>query len=68
MVEPTETESRDTLDEFVRAMGQIHAEALSEPEKVFHLHGSTDCPDPMPDRSRENLPAPVLVQLAELMR
>jgi len=34
MIEPTETESRETLDEFVRVMEQIRAEALSEPEKV----------------------------------
>jgi glycine dehydrogenase subunit 2 len=34
MIEPTETESKETLDEFVRVMEQIHAEALSEPERV----------------------------------
>ena len=32
MVEPTETESRETLDGFVAAMEQIYAEALANPE------------------------------------
>ncbi|MGH7864269.1 MAG: aminomethyl-transferring glycine dehydrogenase subunit GcvPB [Candidatus Binataceae bacterium] len=34
MIEPTETESRQTLDEFVRVMERIRAEALAEPDKV----------------------------------
>jgi glycine dehydrogenase subunit 2 len=34
MIEPTETESRETLDRFVAAMEQIHDEALSAPEMV----------------------------------
>jgi glycine dehydrogenase subunit 2 len=34
MIEPTETESRETLDEFVEVMERIYAEALSEPEQV----------------------------------
>ena len=37
MIEPTETETRETLDAFVAAMRAIHAEALSDPEKV---HGA----------------------------
>jgi glycine dehydrogenase subunit 2 len=32
MIEPTETESRQTLDEFVAAMEQIYAEALNDPQ------------------------------------
>jgi glycine dehydrogenase subunit 2 len=32
MVEPTETESKETLDAFVDAMRRIHAEALTTPE------------------------------------
>ena len=32
MIEPTETESRETLDGFIAAMGQIYDEALSHPE------------------------------------
>ncbi|MRG86567.1 aminomethyl-transferring glycine dehydrogenase subunit GcvPB [Salinibacillus xinjiangensis] len=34
MVEPTETESKETLDEFIEAMHQIAEEAENEPEKV----------------------------------
>lgn len=34
MIEPTETESRETLDAFVAAMRAIHAEALADPEQV----------------------------------
>ena len=34
MIEPTETESRETLDAFVAAMRAIHAEALTNPEQV----------------------------------
>jgi glycine dehydrogenase subunit 2 len=34
MIEPTETESRTTLDEFVEAMLQIYDEALNQPETV----------------------------------
>ena len=35
MVEPTETESRETLDGFIQAMCQIAAEAESDPELLF---------------------------------
>jgi glycine dehydrogenase subunit 2 len=34
MIEPTETETRETLDEFVRVMQQIAEEARTEPEVV----------------------------------
>lgn len=34
MIEPTETETRETLDAFVAAMRAIHAEALEQPETV----------------------------------
>jgi glycine dehydrogenase subunit 2 len=34
MIEPTETESPETLDHFVEAMRQIHDEALQQPEMV----------------------------------
>ena len=34
MIEPTETESRETLDRFVEVMRQIYDEALSRPETV----------------------------------
>lgn len=34
MIEPTETESRETLDEFIEAMIKIAREAKSDPEKL----------------------------------
>lgn len=34
MIEPTETESKETLDAFIQAMAQIAREADSEPDKV----------------------------------
>ncbi len=34
MIEPTETETRETLDAFVDALRAIHAEARSDPERV----------------------------------
>ena len=47
MIEPTETESRETLDRFIDAMRQIHEEALSQPEMVRNApqtlrHGRVD--------------------------
>jgi len=34
MIEPTETESKETLDAFVEAMVRIRREAEDEPERV----------------------------------
>ncbi|MGD9781646.1 MAG: aminomethyl-transferring glycine dehydrogenase subunit GcvPB [Kiritimatiellia bacterium] len=34
MIEPTETETKETLDAFVAALRAIYAEALSDPERV----------------------------------
>lgn len=34
MIEPTETESRETLDEFIQAMIQIAKETIDQPDKV----------------------------------
>ncbi len=34
MIEPTETESRETLDRFAEALGRINAEIEADPEKV----------------------------------
>jgi glycine dehydrogenase subunit 2 len=34
LIEPTETESQQTLDEFVAAMEQIYAEAQSNPQSL----------------------------------
>ena len=41
MVEPTETESRETLDAFVAAMQQIWAEVQADPEFVKHAPHET---------------------------
>ena len=34
MIEPTETESKETLDDFIAAMEQIYDEALSDPQSL----------------------------------
>jgi glycine dehydrogenase subunit 2 len=34
MIEPTETETKDTLDEFIASMRQIARETIEDPEKV----------------------------------
>jgi glycine dehydrogenase subunit 2 len=36
MIEPTETESKETLDAFIAAMEAIYAEALNDPDLVKH--------------------------------
>lgn len=36
MIEPTETESKETLDEFINAMIEIANEAKNEPEKLLN--------------------------------
>ena len=36
MVEPTETESRETLDEAVAVFRQLHAQAAADPEGLYH--------------------------------
>jgi len=41
MIEPTETESRESLDGFIDAMLKINAEIENEPEKVQHAPVST---------------------------
>ena len=41
MVEPTETESKDSLDKFVEVMNQIHDEALNKPEKLKNAPSNT---------------------------
>ena len=47
MVEPTETETRETLDEAVRIYREIHEKALKEPEKLHEmpLHTPVRRPD-----------------------
>jgi glycine dehydrogenase subunit 2 len=41
LIEPTETETRETLDNFIAVMRQIANEARTEPEKVTHAPYST---------------------------
>ncbi len=41
MIEPTETETKDTLDEFIDTMRQIARESSEEPEKVRHAPYTT---------------------------
>jgi len=41
MIEPTETESKETLDEFVAALEAIAAEARSDPEMVKNAPHAT---------------------------
>ena len=41
MIEPTETESKDSLDKFVEAMYQIYEEALNEPKKLKNAPSNT---------------------------
>lgn len=43
MIEPTETESKETLDEFIEAMIKIAEEAEKEPEKLFDAPTKTKC-------------------------
>ena len=51
LIEPTETESRQTLDAFVAAMEQILSEAMQEPEQV------TGAPHTMPVRRLDDVRA-----------
>ena len=41
MIEPTETESKETLDEFIHAMIQIAKEAETEPDTVRNAPHTT---------------------------
>ena len=41
MVEPTETESRETLDEAVAVVRQLHAQAAADPEGLHHAPAKT---------------------------
>ena len=57
LIEPTETESKDTLDAFIAAMAQILAEASQEPERV------TGAPHTMPVRRLDDVRAAKLLDL-----
>ena len=41
MVEPTETETRETLDEAVAVLRSIHEQAVKDPGSMHHLPGTT---------------------------
>ncbi len=41
MIEPTETETKDSLDAFIRVMAEIRREAYEEPEKVKNAPQTT---------------------------
>ncbi len=41
MIEPTETESKESVEEFIRAMKTILSEAREDPEKLVHAPYST---------------------------
>jgi glycine dehydrogenase subunit 2 len=41
MIEPTETESKEPLDEFIDAMLKLAEEAETEPEKIKHAPYNT---------------------------
>jgi glycine dehydrogenase subunit 2 len=41
MIEPTETEPKDSLDKFVEVMNKIYEEALNEPEKLKNAPSNT---------------------------
>ena len=61
MIEPTETETKETLDEFADAMISIKAEAENEPELVKaapHCHGWADSTKRAPRASRSCAGAP----------
>ena len=51
LIEPTETEGKDTLDAFVEALSQIQNEAEQEPERV------TSAPHTMPVRRLDDVRA-----------
>ncbi|HNZ37812.1 MAG TPA: aminomethyl-transferring glycine dehydrogenase subunit GcvPB, partial [Candidatus Marinimicrobia bacterium] len=41
MIEPTETESKETLDRFIEALVKIDQEATNEPEKLHNAPWTT---------------------------
>jgi glycine dehydrogenase subunit 2 len=41
MIEPTETETKQTIDEFVQAMADIKREAMENPDLVKHAPHDT---------------------------
>lgn len=41
MIEPTETETRESLDHFVTVMKELRELAIHEPEALHHMPGTT---------------------------
>ena len=60
MVEPTETESKETIDGLAAALNQIAAEAVSDPDLVKSAPVST--PVRRPDEARAALERPELLR------
>jgi glycine dehydrogenase subunit 2 len=58
LIEPTETESKETLDEFVRAMKEILSEAEATPELVL------SAPHSLPVRKLDDVRAAKQLDLA----
>jgi glycine dehydrogenase subunit 2 len=55
MIEPTETESKETLDEFIEAMIEIAKQAKSEPEKLRQAPINTPVSRPDETAAAKNL-------------
>ena len=51
MIEPTETESKDTLDEFAAAMKSVHDDGMADPQKL------KDAPHNMPVKRLDEVQA-----------
>ncbi|MBI4352002.1 MAG: aminomethyl-transferring glycine dehydrogenase subunit GcvPB [Elusimicrobia bacterium] len=51
MIEPTETESKETLDEFIAAMRNVHDEGVADPQKL------KDAPRTMPVKRLDEVQA-----------
>jgi glycine dehydrogenase subunit 2 len=60
MIEPTETESRETIDEFIAAMLEIAAQVESDPESL------KKAPLKMPIKRLDEVRAARQPQLADL--
>ena len=55
MIEPTETESKETLDEFIKAMTELAKLAKIEPEKLKEAPVSTPVSRPDETAAAKNL-------------
>ena len=55
MIEPTETESKETMDIFIEAMKEIAALAKSDPEKIKNAPVTTDISRPDETKAARDL-------------